>query len=248
MWTNLNSSQISIAKHGYKAYALSRIIAHTDLCVPMGFVLGKPFTIDVIRETATQAMSVRDIVADLKKRCMRTRLLTYPLILRSSASIEDTQRRSCAGLFSSYPDIREDAGLRDAIGNMIVPVSEATFNAYNMKVTHYLLSLIAQQYIKCDVRFVAFTQDIVSGSNCYVAEVYQKSRNVALFQLNSDGQIQHVIYELRRGLAQKAIGNKGMALAHICRTLQDLFARDQDIELGIADDRLYVFQSRPITV
>jgi pyruvate,water dikinase len=168
---------------------------------------------------------------------------TVDVIVRSSSTIEDTERSSMAGVFTSILDVRGLDAMLDAIDTVV---------AHGAGVNDAPLAVLVQTMAEARLGGVLFGADPVTGrlDRLFVAAV--ERRPDALVR----GELQGAHYLLgRRGRVHQVddpIATFGArdrrALAKLARRATQLFGMPQDIEWAIdGSDRLWLLQSRPIT-
>jgi len=178
-----------------------------------------------------------------------------PFAVRSSAADEDGADHSFAGQLESFLNV-ETADLPDAIRRVWASGFSERIVQYRrqagLPLPPPVPGVIIQVMVPAEFAGVAFSADPVSGrrglavvaavqglgeslvSGASTGESYQVDRSGKIVQRNPGGQ---------SGLADTEIQN----IAGLARRAAHVFGQPQDIEWALADGRLHILQSRPIT-
>ncbi len=198
------------------------------------------------------------------------------LIIRSSATIEDSNTASFAGLFKSFINVK-------SIDNIIKCIREIYNSLFSDKATEYLNSLklqkqkvsmaiIIQEMIAGDVSGVAFTKDPINN-NLFAVEAVVGLNDALVsgkitpsrFQINpltkeiihEEHKIQHHAQVLsdkgtkfivnKKKIRNLFAVNQLKELVKVGLQIESIYKYPQDIEWTIKSKRLYILQSRAIT-
>ena len=223
------------------------------------------------------------VVADLLARAYATldeRLgAGHEVAVRSSAVDEDSSAQSFAGLHDTVLGVRGEAAFEAAVRRCWASLWTDRAMAYRAggSVDEIAIAVVAQQLVRCDVSFVAFTADPVSGRDdrLVIDATWGLGEAIVSGMVNPD----HVVVGPDGSIADYRVGDKrqmviaddadagvrtvpvprvlsGMPalseeqvarIASTCRSLSARLGYPADIEGGFAGDRLYIFQARPIT-
>lgn len=159
----------------------------------------------------------------------------FPLIVRSSSTLEDGMKSSMAGMFLSVGNIEDEEGLRKAI----LEVWGSAF--YNRVQDHQPLAILIQSYRKGVIGGVLFSTNPYGGNSFYGeyseggAEKTVDGRQNVPFELNDDG------------MTIDALWDYGKQLADTILALKKEFQTEVDMEWLINDQGLWILQVRPIT-
>jgi rifampicin phosphotransferase len=173
---------------------------------------------------------------------------TVPLVVRSSSACEDTEWSSMAGRFASVLDVHGWGAFNDAVRTVFDSAGELGA-ARDM-------SVLVQSMLACQAGGVLFGADPVEGrtDRIVISAVHggphalvSGTATGTRYRLTSGGRLlrgeppqagtDHVLDRARL----RRLGRLG-------RTTHETFGAPQDVEFGFdADDRLWLFQSRPIT-
>jgi phosphoenolpyruvate synthase/pyruvate phosphate dikinase len=249
MWVELGQQSLEASVIGYKAYNLQLMSGSLKLKVPPSYLLDHPFVINTRTDAIINIYSTLEIVDCLNKIMRRSSIMKYPLIIRSSTNIEDQVERSCAGLFKSIKNITEESQLLSTINSIIEPVTFDTFEKYGIPIDTYKINILAQPFLQCKTTLIVFTHDTIFKSSNYLVEFYENGNVVSLISLDKSGIIVKTHSEIKKNYLYNLIDNKLLKkLSDILSTIITLFNSHQNVELGIFNKELIVFQSRPITI
>jgi phosphohistidine swiveling domain-containing protein len=166
--------------------------------------------------------------------------LGTPLVVRSSASVEDGGRASFAGLFHSCLNLRSFEEVVRAVDRCQASVAEPAVVEYCRKQgidpRSVHMDVIVQRMVQPQLAGVAFTVNPVTGAD-------------------------EIVIEACEGLADELLAGRAPALPRdhplvaryapeierVARRLQQHFGAPQDMEFAIEGGTLFVVQSRPIT-
>lgn len=239
---------------GTKLKNLKIISERTNYLIPKTIVLTKDFYKFLInyndilnplsfkwKSLKIPAMIRNKIISEIKKV-----LGNEPLVIRSSTSCEDLPHSSFSGIFSSFLDIKDKKNLFKAIRSCYASFfskrAKAYAQYYDIKLESETISIGIQRLIRAKTSGVLFTTDPVfvnknrsileytNGLSAKMVSGYKAPNYIEISRIikkNSDP----LIFQLLK------MGN----------LVERIFDQPQDIEWGIINNRLFVFQSRPIT-
>ena len=211
----------------------------------------------------------------------RTQLASRPVFVRSSSNSEDLPNFSGAGLYSSVPNVKEEARLIEAVKK--VWGSLWKFEAYEARVRNYIsqkdvyMSALIQVGIDMTKGGVMITQDPFDTDNkdaVYISAVCGHNSKVVdnsglpeqiLFNPKSNSVVVMTLSQQESALAFDENGDlretsdrcanaqkrvltdlQARALAKTAIDIRRVFGkREQDIEWGIMNGRIYIVQARP---
>ncbi len=192
-------------------------------------------------------------------------------VVRSSASLEDLPEASFAGQQETYinPEFLEDA-VKKCWASLWTERAISYRHSRIEKTPK--MAVIIQKVIPCDVSGVVFTRNPVTYENEIVIEaVFGLGESLVSGEVNPDRYVLDRRLNLKRKevnpkVHETIIAEKGTQKVKIpekvdeCLTLEmgrkigetalkieELFDEPQDIEFGIYNNELYIFQSRAIT-
>jgi len=211
----------------------------------------------------------------------RTQLGGRPVFVRSSSNSEDLPNFSGAGLYSSVPNVKEEAKLIEAVKK--VWASLWKFEAYEARVRNYVsqkdvyMSALVQLGVDMTKGGVMITKDPFDNENkdaVYISAVCGHNSKVVdnsglpeqiLFNPKSNSVVVMTLSQQESALAFDENGDlketsdkcanaqkrvltdlQARTLAKTAIDIRRIFGkREQDIEWGIMNGRIYIVQARP---
>jgi len=240
-FNELTAEQQSLG--GGKGGTLARLY-QAGYPVPDGFVImPDAFSGD---ELTTEAwMQARTHLARMRKA---DRDIAFAV--RSSAMSEDAAQASFAGEFETVLDVHTDEMIREAIHTVRRSRHSERVRAYSEAKgidTAHDMAVIVEQLVRADISGVLFTAEPVTGSRTEMTGNYVFGFGEELVS----GEAEPYTFTLKRPKGQydgppefKRFVRRLYKLG--CRLERELGC-PQDIEWAIADGKLYLLQSRPIT-
>ncbi len=254
-----------------------------SLDVPAGLAGVAQTDLAVIRERIMAAALPESFVESLD--CIveefreKTGSVSPTLAVRSSAPAEDSEKHAFAGLHDTILDVRPGAELEQAIRQCWASLWSDRAVAYrhehNLQHLPMDIAVVIQDLVRCDVSFVAFALDPVTGSDeCVVINSTWGLGEAVVAGLVVPDQIR---VDRCGGVRDFLIGSKSVMvipgshgvrvvpvprvlqqqpsmsaelaahLADIVRSLSIGLGFPADVEGGLVGDKLYLFQARPIT-
>ncbi|MBN1316352.1 MAG: hypothetical protein JXA42_12830, partial [Anaerolineales bacterium] len=184
------------------------------------------------------------------------------LAVRSSATVEDLKNASFAGQGESFLNVPVPPGLDDLANEpLLLAVRRCWASLWSGRAQHYLMAdktpppqmaVIVQLMIPCTVSGIAFSVDPLDGSPFVVVEAVS-----GLGDKLAAGEVSGERYRVRRGERIPGAGAGPDSLlkagqlervVELALAAEDRLNGPQDIEWGFWKDKLYLFQSRPVTV
>lgn len=167
-------------------------------------------------------------------------LLGTPLVVRSSATVEDGNDLSFAGQFLSFLNLQSTEEVTSAIErcrNSYQSVSVAEYcRHHSVDPASIRVATIVQRMIQPELAGVAFTVNPATGDEEVIIEACAGVADELLAGSVSALPAGHALLEKHRAVIEST------ALA-----IQRYFGTPQDIEFAIEQGELFVLQSRPIT-
>ena len=222
---------------GSKAYNLMKL-KHANYNVPDGFVA----TTFVYRYWKKNGQLPLRFLKELREYlAWFSYSMQYPLIVRSSATVEDARKASFAGIFTSYPNANSIAGIISRIKKIYADMnSDRVANYYkqhNISARTVEMAVVVQKQLNPEYSGILFTRNPVDGKDEVVLE-YTKGVPWNL----ASGREKHTN---RMILTEKS--NRFGRLYKISKEIEEFFASPQDIEWAYDGKLYWIFQSRPIT-
>lgn len=252
--------------------------------------LGAFFSVDIksqdldrvsesLRSSIT-AVAVEEEIQDALRRIYDELITSAPigLIVRSSATVEDSPRASFAGLLASFPNIRD-------FDNLVIAVRRCWSSIFTPEAHIYLkeqgllgadvgVAVLIQAMVPAERSGIIFSMDPVTGDSDKVIidaifgfgeeivsgevtpERYVYSRRREMIVSRKMGRQAEFITPLgeRKPVFEelkatpKLKDQEVYELARIGVKLEEIFGSPQDIEWAFNDGSLYILQSRPIVI
>ena len=224
--TNLSKSTL-LSKAGGKAVNLCKLL-NSGLPVPSGYVLNG------------KTINQEEIEIILKA-------LKFPLIVRSSATIEDGIITSFAGQFETIFPVISESQLKSAV-NKVLNFNRSKLGTYlshyNINPNDFQISAIVQEYVKPEFAGVIFTQDI-QDKNKLIIEYDRLSAGVVSGK--SKSKIVKINRETKKSDAKSTLSDKiTRELTDISLKIEKIFGMAQDIEWVYDGKKIWIVQARPI--
>lgn len=164
-----------------------------------------------------------------------------PVAVRSSAALEDGSAASFAGQFLTVLDVRDEAGIRGALARVAASQRKAT--AYGEAAG--TAAAVVQEMIEPEVSGVAFGRDPSTGEGIVIEAV--RGRGDALVsgartpdRLRLAGAARDGSIPVTREIEKELLDRLAAA--------ERLFGSPQDVEWCVRKGRLWLLQSRPVTL
>ena len=236
-----SAQQITAA--GGKGGALARLF-QSGYPVPDGLVLlPNAFDGDVLKPEAWE-----QVESQLTR--LRGSSGSLSFAIRSSALSEDSAQASFAGEFETVLEVRRDVDIQAAIQTVRQSQHSARVQAYSQAKAmdqEHQVAVIVQQMVPAKYAGILFTADPITGSRTQMAGNFVRGLGNQLVSGETSGE--SFTFERPRGRYQGPSDLKPYArkLHKLAERLETELGQPQDIEWAIADRKLYLLQSRPIT-
>ncbi|MCL6472545.1 MAG: hypothetical protein K6T91_06985 [Firmicutes bacterium] len=200
------------------------------------------------------------------------------LIVRSSATVEDTPKASFAGRLSSYPDIRDFEDLVEAVrrcwASVFTPETHIYLEEQGLLASDIAVAVLIQVMVPAERSGIVFSMDpvtadkdkvvveaifgfgeeIVSGEVTPERDIYSRKRRMIVSR-RLGRQAEFITPTGERKpvfeelrMVPKLSEREVSELAGIGIKLEELFGMPQDIEWVFSDGAFYILQSRPIVI
>lgn len=167
--------------------------------------------------------------------------MKFPVIVRSSATVEDAKKASFAGLFTSYPNANSIEDIIERIERIYSDANSKRVADYcklhNIDTEKVEMAVLVQKQLNPEYSGILFTRNPVNGEDEAVLE-YVKG---VPWDLASGSEI----HTNRMILTDKS--KKFRKLYNIAKEMEEFFASPQDIEWAYDGKVYWILQSRPIT-
>lgn len=175
---------------------------------------------------------------------------TSSLAVRSSAQSEDSALASYGGQFETVLDVRTGPEIRAAIYTVRQSRLNERVKAYSEAkglTQEHEVAVVVQKLIRAEISGLLFTADPVSGSHMAMSGNYIYGLGDKLVS----GTVEPFAFTLERPggkyTGPPELKRYARKLFKLGRQLEKDLGGPQDIEWAIADGRVYILQSRPIT-
>ncbi len=211
-----------------------------------------------MRAIASQATVSRVLLDEIAQQCRAWEMQwrSAPLIVRSSATVEDSETHSYAGIFDSIPI--------EAFSSLPGALAEVWSSVFSDRAVAYYrlcglsrfpeMAIVIQPFVEADRSGVMFTRfPGADGAHRvlieHVAGACEKlvSGAVNPDRLWIDRWPQHDDRSLTERAVQPLTVGSTQTLCALARQLEEAWGLPLDIEWCLRDGRLYVLQARPIT-
>ena len=164
-------------------------------------------------------------------------------VVRSSASCEDSVLFSASGQYDSFISIKSFDKMIEAIKKIYFSFVSKNVILYSklndIKIEQEHMAILIQKQIPVEMAGVAFSKNPQNQKDEFVIEIgYNGGVNV-VSGISCDKRI---ISSFGEKTGDKIIN----LLMDAIREIKNLFNQDVDIEWGFVNDKLYIFQARPI--
>lgn len=220
------------------------LLYQTGFLVPDGFViLPSAFDGDQLKIKAWEQVKTH-----LKQLSKGKETISFAV--RSSASSEDSAAASFAGEFATVLDVRTDEDIRDAIHAVRQSRSSKRVQVYSqargMNLSHQI-AIIVQIFVKPEIAGVLFTSDPVTGNLMVATGNYIHGTGDVLVSGESNA-LEFSFQKLKsQYCGPPEFKNHAKRLYKLAMRLEEQFSGPQDIEFAIADKKVYIIQTRPVT-
>lgn len=212
--------------------------------VPEGFVI---FPSAFENGQLIQA-ALTQIQLNIDKLRRKNQLASFAV--RSSALSEDSDKASFAGEFETILDVRNDEDIYSAIYAVYNSRASKRVQTYSMAKgmeLNHQMAVVVQILVKADISGVLFTVDPITGSRADMVGNYVHGMGEALVS----GEATPYSFRLKRlkgtYAGQAEFSRFAGKLYKLALKLEKTMGSPQDIEWAIADNRIYLLQSRPVT-
>lgn len=212
--------------------------------VPQGIIaMPSAFSDDEI--TAESWSELTPLLATIRKSCSGT-----SFSVRSSAIAEDSALASFAGEFETVLNVSSDEDIKAAINKVRYSRNSERVKAYSQSqgidIVHEM-AVVVQRMIQPDISGVLFTADPVTGNRNLMVGNYVHGLGDKLVS----GETGASEFTIRRHKYSYSGPNEldkyHRKLHKLAKRLEKELGCPQDIEWAIADRKVYILQSRPIS-
>ncbi len=198
-----------------------------------------------------------DIQLEIENALHTTNLSDKKLVVRSSANVEDTGKHSFAGIFDTLLNIDKS--------NLIKSILTIYASLYNLRASAYIdqnkiptseikMAISIQEFIKTDYAGVAFTSNPINGDSDEIYIEYVKGLGEKLvsgtveptsIKFDKD-KFKDTDPKITKNISP-SLRNNLLELAKLSKKIEEVFGVPMDIEWGMKNNVITIFQAREIT-
>lgn len=175
------------------------------------------------------------------------------IIVRSSSNLEDSKFFSGAGQYSTFMNLYNKKEISKAIKLVYQSASSETAKLYN-SLYHFEIDeklgnmcVLIQEMIQCDCSGVLYTSNPIDGSNEILVEYsFDSGDKVASGEIDSNTYTLNSSFHNYPVIENESLQKQMIALKEVATKLINSFDCHLDIEWGIANGKLFLFQARPM--
>lgn len=168
--------------------------------------------------------------------------LNKPIIVRSSGNQEDSSVTSCAGLYTSIPQVQDFPRFLEVIKLCWIASFSEMLDQILGEDREYGISLLVQEEYTAELGGVAFSVNPVT--NNYNEVVIESSSIGPTAAVEGKGMIQR--YQMPRD-GEKDIEEMHDQVRRTVLQIEEIMGKPVDMEWLFAKNQLYIIQSRPVT-
>lgn len=194
-------------------------------------------------------------IGHLSEACMKTidkmtAGLSFPVSVRSSASVEDAKNTSCAGLFYTALNVEKEQLIEEVkkvIASLYSYKCILAIEKQNFHPDHYYMGVIIQEMVLSEWSGVAFSEDPVSGEKASILieaveglgeKLVSGMTKAIQFHVNKITKVPDDKTEVPQCLVKELVEK-------VCQ-LEEYYGYGVDVEWAISRGKLYLLQCRPI--
>ena len=170
--------------------------------------------------------------------------------VRSSATVEDSLDISWAGELESYLNITETS-LLDSVKKCWASLFTPRAIIYSKEKGNFeknSVAVVVQEMIIPEISGVCFTQNpVTKNKNQIVIEAGYGIGEAIVIRQSKEGTKKTKL-ENEKQYKQKLNGRQMIELSTLCKKIEKIYKRPQDIEWTFENNKFNIVQSRPITV
>lgn len=181
-----------------------------------------------------------------------------PVAVRSSASKEDGEQMSFAGLFESFLNVQGEEQIEQSVKNCWHSTQTERTQRYceknNLNSAELEMAVIIQQYIDPDFAGVAFTMNPITGNDQeMIVEACPGSGDKLVSGLVNPSRF--ILHRDQAEILKSSDDKMKIApsqdilqqLRHLCQQIQAFYGKPQDVEFAVKNGKVFILQSRDIT-
>ena len=252
MYTFLNKPVGNIGK---KAENLNKILSKSkdlNFIVPKGLIVTTDFYFELLKQQKDYKRRKNYIISKIKISAeseqdliskVREVFGNRKLVIRSSATCEDSIFFSAAGQYKSYINLKTDKELKKAIVKIYNSFTSENAKLYaeinNVNLNEEGMAILIQEVVPVKMSGVLFTINPINNKREFLIE-YTEGLGIDVVSGNKNINREIIVN------INKYNGNQIFKkLILVGREIEKIFGCPQDIEWGTDGKDLYIFQSRP---
>lgn len=176
--------------------------------------------------------------------------LRFPVSVRSSASVEDGNKKSAAGVYKSLLNIDKDslvASVREVIASLYNENCIIYFPDQDFHPSRYYMGVVIQEMIESDYSGVAFTVDPNTGDSSEILVEMSEGLGDKIVSGVTDVESYSIPKWDDFLIKDKIKKNILDELRFWSVKAEELARQTVDLEWAYANNKLYILQCRPIT-
>lgn len=175
--------------------------------------------------------------------------------IRSSANVEDRRNISFSGKFNTFLNVQRDKDeikekIKECFLSLYTPENLAYYKKNNVALEKVQMNVIVQEMIDSNVSGILFTVNPTTGKDTQIVIEFSRGAGDTV-----TGSVtpERIIYDWKeqKYLEEPKINLLGdtsiRRIINIALSLQQELGFPIDLEFGVYDSKLYIFQLRPIT-
>lgn len=175
--------------------------------------------------------------------------------IRSSANVEDRRNISFSGKFNTFLNVQRDKDeikekIKECFLSLYIPENLAYYKKNNVALEKVQMNVIVQEMIDSNVSGILFTVNPTTGKDTQIVIEFSRGAGDTV-----TGSVtpERIIYDWKeqKYLEEPKINLLGdtsiRRIINIALSLQQELGFPIDLEFGVYDSKLYIFQLRPIT-
>lgn len=175
--------------------------------------------------------------------------------IRSSANVEDRRNISFSGKFNTFLNVQRDKDeikekIKECFLSLYTPENLAYYKKNNVALEKVQMNVIVQEMIDSNVSGILFTLNPTTGKDTQIVIEFSRGAGDTV-----TGSVtpERIIYDWKeqKYLEEPKINLLGdtsiRRIINIALSLQQELGFPIDLEFGVYDSKLYIFQLRPIT-
>ena len=236
------SNNLNIETAGGKGWNLN-ILKENNINVPNFFIISS----EIYELYISKKLDLDYIEKYIKDYCNNNFEKGTLFAIRSSANVEDSNKKSYAGQFQSFLNVEQKE-----IFSYIKKCWDYASERIYLSSDNCKMAVIVQEMVKSEISGIAFTANpegilneavITAGQGLGNNVVEDKIETVTYYyNLNDD-----IYYFEKQENAIELSKNNIEEIVNNLKKIKKIYKKDMDIEWALCNNELYILQARPIT-